>query len=250
MTARMRFTPDPARMVGIVSEVPHFQGDAFILNAPETIGDASQVVHVMNMVPNWTDLGNGVWRTNGHAPGELDFVLTLTPGYDTFDVHISLTNNSTRIWWNTLAFTCFNCGYASSVTDLECARHWGRNANQLKRLTELRRRFGPRPTIQAYSVEGATPATQLPFVNGFQATPDLVLEPWLAIQSRGGSRLAAVVSNPASFLFQNSEYSCIHSCPSFGALNPGQTGQALTRIYLVRAALTDWYQRMKVEMGL
>jgi hypothetical protein len=230
--------------------VPDFPGDAFILNAPETIGDASQVVHVMNMPPNWTDLGNGVWRSGGQVPGELDFVLTLTPGYDTFDVHLSLTNISNRVWWNTLAFTCFNCGSANSIADHECARHWSRNQGQLKKLTQMRRRYGPRPTIQAYSIEGSTPATLLPFVNGFQATPDLALEPWLAIQSRGGNRLAAVVSNPAAFLFQNSEYSCIHSCPSFGTLNPGQTGQALTRIYLVRAQLADWYARAQLEMGL
>ncbi|MFN0007999.1 MAG: hypothetical protein ACKVXR_08845 [Planctomycetota bacterium] len=250
MSSRILFTPDPTRMIGIVSQVPEFQGDYFFLNAPESIGDANQVVHVMNMVPSWSDLGNGVWRTDGHAPGELDFVLTVTPGYDTLDVHLSLTNNSNRIWTNTLAFTCFNCGSANSLADHECARHWGRNAEQFKRLTQMRRRFGPRPTIQAYSVEGATPATLLPFVNNFQATPDLVLEPWLAIQTRGGNRLAGVVSNPGSFLFQNSEFSCIHSGPSFGVLNPGQTEQALTRVYLVRATLQDWYRRMKVEMGL
>ena len=250
MSARMVFTPDPARMLGIVSGVPDFPGDIFYLNAPESIGDASQVVHTLSMVPVWTDLGNGVWRTSGQAPGELDFVLTLTPGFDTFDVHLSLTNNSNRVWTNTLAFTCFNCGSATPLADLECTRHFARNLGQFKRLTQLRRRFGPRPTLQAYSVEGMTPATLLPFVDNFHATPDLVLEPWLAIQSRGGNRLAGVVSNPASFLFQNSEYSCVHACPSFGVMSPGQTAQALTRIYLVRATLQDWYDRMKIEMGL
>jgi len=177
-------------------------------------------------------------------------VLTITPGIDTVDIHIAVTNQSTRIWANSLAFTCFNCREAPSVADFECARHWARSGQQFKRLTEVRRRFSARPTVQAYSVEGATPATQLPFINAFQATPDAALEGWLAIQTPFGSRLAAVVSKPASFLFQNMEYSCIHAGPSFGTLQPGQTGQARTRIYLVRASLDAWYLRMRAEMGL
>lgn len=75
------------------------------------------------------------------------------------------------------------------------------------------------------------------------------LEGWLAIQSRGGKRLAAVVSKPALFLFQNMEYSCIHSSPGFGPLPPGKTGEALTRVYFVEASLEGWYERMKREMA-
>ena len=249
MSTRIRFVPEPARMVGSVVDVPAFPGEFFTLNAPEVIGDASQVVFAMDLPPSWTDLGGGQWRANGHVAGELEFALTVTPGSDSLDVDIQLTNRSTRVWNQSLAFPCFNCSDSPSIADFECARHWVRANQQFQRLTQVRRRYSTRPTIQAYSVEGATPATQIPFVSGFQATPDALLEGWLAIQARTGDRLAAVVSRPGLFLFQNMEYSCIHCGPSFGTLSPGQSGQALTRIYLVESTLDDWYRRMKLELG-
>ena len=249
MSGRIRFVPSPTHMVGTLLDVPAFPGEVFSLNVPEAIGDASQVVTTWSLVPSWTDLGGGAWRTSGHVAGELDFVLRVMPDFDTVDIQISVTNQSTRIWNQSLAFPCFNCSGSPSIADFECVRHWARSAQQFRRLTELRRRFGYRPTLQAYSVEGATPATQIPFVNAFQATPDVLLEGWLAIQSRSGDRLAAIVSRPELFLFQNMEYSCIHCGPSFGTLNPGQTGQALTRVYLVESTLQDWHRRMLLEMG-
>ena len=250
MTTRIRFTPDPNSLTGLLTEVPIFPDDVFHLNAPEAIGDASQVVLASGIAPNWTSLPGGAWQATCQQPGELDFTMTVTPGIDTFDIEICLTNQSTRIWANSLAFTCFNCREAPSIADYDCARHWARCNGQFKRLIEVRRRFSPRPTVQAYSVEGATPATLLPFIAAFQATPDAALEGWLAIRTEYGSRLVAAVSKPASFLFQNMEYSCIHSGPSFGTLNPGQMGQAWTRLYLTRDDLDSWYLRMKAEMGL
>jgi len=249
LSAQIRFVPDPTHMVGVLTDVPALPGESFFLNVPEAIGDASQVVLTWNLPPYWTDLGAGQWRATGRVTGELDFVLTLTPAFDTVDIQVSVTNQSTRIWNHSLAFPCMNCSDSPTIADFECARHWVRSGQQFRRLTEVRRRYSFRPTIQAYSVEGATPATQIPFINAFQATPDLLLEGWIAIQSRSGDRLAAVVSRPELFLFQNMEYSCIHCGPSFGTLNPGQTGQALTRIYLVESTLDDWYRRMRLELG-
>jgi hypothetical protein len=176
-------------------------------------------------------------------------VLTLTPAYDTVDIDVSVTNLSTRIWTHSLAFHCFNCRGSTSISDFECVRHWARTGGQFRRLIELPRMFSGRPTVQLYSAEGAPPAMQIPFVANFDATPDVVLDDWLAIQSRDGNCLAAAVSRPTLFLFQNMEYSCIHSAPSFGTLQPGQSGEASTRIYIVRASLQDWHRRMELEMG-
>jgi hypothetical protein len=236
-------------MTGVLTNVSAFPGESFNLNIPEAIGDASQVVYTMNLDTVWTELGAGVWRTQAHLAGEIDFVLTVTPGSDAVDIDVSVTNRSARIWSHSLAFHCLVCGAAPSIADFECKRHWARSAQQFRRLIEIPRKFSMRPTVQLYSVEGAPPGMQIPFVAQYDATPAEVLEGWLAIQSRDETSIAATVSKPALFLFQNMEYSCIHSGPSFGTLQPGQTGEALTRLYLARASLNDWYQRMKLEMS-
>ena len=70
----------------------------------------------------------------------------------------------------------------------------------------------------------------------------------MAIVSRDGKRLIATASQPALYLFQNMEYSCIHSAQSLGALAPGEKGRALTRVYLVEAPLREWHARMKREL--
>ncbi|MCP3914472.1 MAG: hypothetical protein GY711_02820 [bacterium] len=116
-------------------------------------------------------------------------------------------------------------------------------------MIEVPRKFSTRPTVQSYSVEGAPPATDVPFAANFDATPDVTWEGWLAIQSRDGDRILATASQPPLFLFQNMEYSCIHSSPGFGALNPGETGHAWTRLYFVRASLEEWYGRLRIDMG-
>jgi hypothetical protein len=175
-------------------------------------------------------------------------VVSIVPGEDTVDIHLRLTNASDRPWSQSLAFNCFHCGIAPSVRDHECVRHWVRWNGEFKRLVEIPRVFGPRPTVQLYSVEGAPPGKEIPFVARFRATPEVVLEGWLAIQARDGKRLVAVVSRPALFLFQNMEYSCIHSSPGFGALAPGESREALTRLYFVEASLPEWYERMRAEL--
>lgn len=248
MRPSIEFVPDPLRMTGALVNSPTFPGEVFYLNLPEAIGDAAHAVVTTDFTPNWTDLGSGRWSTPGQVQGELEFVLTLTPGPETVDIHISLTNRSVRYWDHSLAFTCFSCRDAPSIADFEGTRHWSRSGQQYRRLVELPRKFNPRPTIQAYSVEGAPPANHHSFIEGFQANPAVVLEDWLAIPTRAGNRLAAIVSKPALFLFQNFEFSCMHSGPSFGALAPGETGEALTRIYLVRSTLDDWYRRMRLEL--
>ena len=117
------------------------------------------------------------------------------------------------------------------------------------RLAEVPRAFGPRPTIQLYSVANQPAGSEIPFVANFRETPpDLALEPWMAIASRDDKRLAAAVSVPGLFLFQNMEYSCIHAGAGFGRLEPGQSGDALTRLHFVEATVEEWYARMRREM--
>jgi hypothetical protein len=245
---RIRFQPIGESMGAIISAVPAFPGDTFMLTVPESIGDSARACWPPGLKVAWKPQDNGGWRCEGIFEKELRYALSVTTGEDTVDVRIRLTNDSERHWKQSLSFNCFNCSSSKALNDYECLRHWTRVRGQFRRLIEQPRHFGPRPTIQLYSVEGAPKGRDIPFVANFDATPDVVMENWLAIRSRDGRRLAATVSSPTLFLFQNMEYSCIHSASSLGALSPEQTGEALLRLYFVEASLEEWYRRMRREM--
>jgi hypothetical protein len=71
----------------------------------------------------------------------------------------------------------------------------------------------------------------------------------MAIRARDGKRVAACASRPALFLFQNLEYSCIHASPGFGPLKPGETGEAVTRVYLCELGVEGLRERVRRELG-
>lgn len=242
------FVPNGAHG-GTLTNVPLFPGESFHMGFPETVGDVAQPFNAIQGTATWTGSGNGAWTCHGAAPGELDYVVTVTLGFDTVDVDVAVTNRSPREWAHALAFNCFGLLAAPSVADYDCVRHWCRVGQRFRRLSQLPRRFSARPTVQVYGIAGAPRVADLPFADGFQATPDVLLEDWLAIRARDGARLVATVSRPALFLFQNREFSCIHSAQDLGALQPDQTGQATTRLYLTQDTLAGWHARMRAELG-
>lgn len=242
------FTPTVGQMGGSFASPPGFAGDTFGFGMPEAIGDAASVRWPPGMAIEWHDLGCGAWRQVGRFAGDLTYECDVLPSEDSVDVRIRLTNLSPRVWEHSLAFNCFPAT-GTSLADHECARHWVGLDGRPVPLRSLPRHYGPRPTIQLYSVEGAPRGADIPFVAGFDATPEnVVVEGWMAIASRDGTRLVAAASRPALFLFQNMEYSCIHAAQSLGRLAPGEQGEALTRLYFVELSLERWYERLRVEM--
>jgi len=232
-------------MSATLTNVPAFPGERFVIGFPEAIGDAGAAVWYGGVTPDWEPRGAGRWRSSATVEGELSYEMDVVCATDFVDVRIQLKNLSERTWAQSLAFNCFNCSEAPSVRDYECVRHWVRANGQFRRLTEIPRQFGPRPALQLYSVEGQPPGRDIPFVANFESTPKIALEGWMAIVSRDGRRLVAAVSQPALCLFQNMEYSCIHSAPSFGRVEPGHTSHALTRIYFAETTIHAWYARMR-----
>ncbi len=232
-----------------VGDIPAFPGCATSLGYPESIGDAARPVWYGGLKPTWERSPDGAWVSRGSRPGELRYEMTVTPHLDFIETRYRLTNESDRRWAQSLAFNCVQCGSMPEIRDHECRRTWVEHAGQLRRLIELPRVFGPRPTIQLYSVAGAPEGAAIPFVANFRATPDLVLGGWIAVTSRDGRRLVATVSRPALFLFQNMEYGCIHSASGFGPLNPGETGEGVNRVCFVESSLADWRQRMTEDLG-
>ncbi len=81
MSDSIRFTPNPGEMGGQLTEIPEFPAESYRAN-PEIIGDASQPCSQVTV--DWTEPSPGVWTCNGQCAGELSYVLTLTPSYDSF----------------------------------------------------------------------------------------------------------------------------------------------------------------------
>lgn len=246
---RIQLAGEPGAMACHLVSVPAFPGERFTLGYPEAIGDVARPEWFSSIKPRWSSGDHGVWISRGEQPGELSYTLTFTPEEDVVTCALEVTNLSERTWSAGMAFNCFQCGAAPSVRDHSCIRHWVRMEERFRPLWELPRVFGPRPALQLYSVEGAPAGADLPFVAGFHATPDVVVEPWMAIVARDGRRLVATVSMPGLFLFQNREYSCIHSATGFGEVRPGQTARAVNRTYFVEARLEDWHARMTRDLA-
>lgn len=247
--APIRIEGMPNNMGCGLTEVAAFPGARLTASIPESIGDSARPFWFGSIKPDWGRDAAGNVVSSGSQPGELDYTATFTATEDTVDIRIRLTNRSAAPWSQTIAFNCFSPISVQEVRDHECLRHWvGRHGKPVP-LRRVPRRFGPRPAIQLYPIEGGPGWRDIPFVRNFDCSPDGAhMEPWMAIVSRDGQRLVAAASKPALFLFQNREYSCIHSGPTFGPLKPGETGYGLTRLYMVRQSLQEWYGRMKREM--
>jgi hypothetical protein len=236
-------------MAADATGIPGFGDARYVIAYPEAIGEADQATWYGEMEPTWEEMDEGAWMSRGTKDGELTYEMTMRPGADCVTSHFKLTNLSDRTWAQSMAFNCLQCAYDNTIRDNECLRTWVRSEGEFKRLIELPRVFGPRPAIQLYSVEGAPPGRDIPFVARYESTPDAVIEPWMAIVSRDGQRLVATASNPGLYVFQNREYSCIHCATGFGKLEPGQTGQAVNKVFFVKARLEDWHRRMTAELG-
>jgi hypothetical protein len=230
-----------------ISNVSAFPGDHFSIACPEAIGDSSAPLWSRDLQTVWEKREHGILAATGGKAGQLSYKLTLTPSADAVKCEIELTNPGETTWPQGMAFNSFQCGSAPSIRDHDCARHWVRSGGEFKILWQIPRVFGPRPSVQLYSVEGAPPGRDIPFVKNFQATPDAVIEPWMAIVSRDSQRLVATVAKPGLFLFQNREYACMNCGLDFGEVKPGQTARAINVIHFVQARLEDWHARMMAE---
>ena len=118
----MRFTGIPNKMNGHITEVPAFPGAEFNITIPESIGDHARSYWFGSVDVRWLEPDGPVWTGVGEVPGELAYTATVTPGSDTLDVAISLTNKSGRIWENTQAFTCFDPRNVPDVARILTAR--------------------------------------------------------------------------------------------------------------------------------
>ena len=239
----------PHNMGMQILNVPAFPGNLFGGSFPEAIGDSARSFWYGSIKPDWSSDGDRV-ISKGVEPDEVEYTVTFTTTDETVDIVTEVTNISGKPWKQSHAFNCFSPISAVDVRDHDCLRHYVGKKGELTPLLKVPRKFGPRPTIQLYAVEGGPKWQDIPFVANFQCSPDDVhLEHWMAIESKDRKRVIAIATKPCLYLFQNMEFSCIHAASGFGPLEPGQSGKSLTRLWFVRQSIHEWYARMNREMA-
>jgi len=134
--ARLRLQGQPGAMACAVTDVPAFPGERFTLGYPEAVGDVAGPYWFGSIKPTWEERDDGVWISKGEQPGQVSYVMTLTPSEDAVTAHFRLTNHSATTWTHGMAFNCVQCAAASSLRDHDCLRHWVRAGGQFRRLAE------------------------------------------------------------------------------------------------------------------
>ncbi|MCX6621279.1 MAG: hypothetical protein NTY38_09390 [Acidobacteria bacterium] len=226
-----------------------FPGDAFFYTIPEAIGSTARAVwgtarHTL-MAPMWTVTDESECSYDWKKPGLLAFSVRAKSERDYVDVSIRLKNLGTTAWPQSMAFSCFRFGDAPGFSDFDGARTYLLLDGRWTPITQLERKDSPRPTIQLWYVRGGP--RDLPFVDNFQATPFFLPEAVLAARSYDGKSVIAVTANKPLFLFANLEFSCIHCCPTFGALGPGEEGCARQRVSLCKHTRLDQLRRKLIS---
>jgi hypothetical protein len=214
---------------------------AFTYVIPEAIGPTDGQVWgaapPMLMTPDWTQDDQGGFGYTWEREGLLRFSPRAAAFDDHVDVHISLTNLSDRAWPESSAFSCFSPRGTLPLGDFDGSRTFLLADGEWTPITRVERVFGPRPTIQLWYVSGGP--RDLPCVDMFKATPALQPEGVLAVRSYDERHIVAVTADRPLYLFANLEFCCIHCCPSFGALAPGETGEATHRVFFCEGIALD-----------
>ena len=202
---------------------------------PESIGETDGGIWTHDprtlVRPQWTPTLDGGWEYSWEREGLLRYSVRTELHEQYIDIHLTLQNLHNRTWENTYAFPCLKTHTSPQFLDYDGTRTFLRVDGEYVPITKLPRKDSPRPTLQFWYTDKED--RPLGVVESFDASPDTYPDGLIAVRSWDGRHLVVVTSDSPLFLFSNLEFSCVHSCPSFGRLEPGETGSALNRIYVL-----------------
>lgn len=202
---------------------------------PESIGDVDGGIWTHDsrtlVEPQWVPAENGGWQYSWEREGLLSYSVSAEAGECYVDIRLTLQNLSRRAWENTYAFPCLKTHTSPQFLDYDGARTYLRVDGEYTSITKLARKDSHRPTLQFwYTNKEDRP---LGVAESFDASPDIYPDGFIAVRSWDRRHLVVATSDNPLFLFSNQEISCIHCCPGFGRLEPGETGTAFNRIYIL-----------------
>jgi len=196
-----------------------FPRDEFSVNIPEQVFAADgRKGGFMDFQPDWRASEGGLgfrWE----QPKMAAISVQLDPSPLALRFAITVRNLEGKPWQNVCAFPCFNQLDAPTFEDCAMERTFIPLRSGLARLAEVPRvpSASGRP-FQIFILEGADNHV-LP---GMGCTsPTRASSGHIITQSRDGRWSVGMACGSPAFLFNNQEISCIHACPTFGHMLPG-----------------------------
>jgi len=235
MSRKIKLTPIQ-KSENLHIESADFPGQLFNYHVPEAIGSTDPENTYFSTAdptpakPDWKPFADKGWRYTWTQAHLLAYTVEAVPGEDTIDVKITLKNLSGKTWPQSHAFPCCNFHKAASFSDFEGTRTFLLIDGEWKSLMQIQRKDSIRPLVQLFYVQGKP--RPLGCVERFEATPPIYPQGIFAVRSYDSKSVIAVTADKPLYLFHNMEYSCIHCCPGFGSLKPGEQGTATNRVFI------------------
>ena len=228
---------------------PAFPETLFCYVVPESMGNAEQ-----GTIYSHGDMNPVVWTDPDEKgtigfKGENDsaeFAVKLTPSEDSVEILQTVLNKTEKVWNHVYSFPCLATLYVPEIRDFDMTRTYipieGKGALTTREVfgKEVSRGICRmvKPTFGKHE-----------FADQFPTSALKASKPYLFMVSKDKKWIAAMATKEAAFLFTNGGNSCIHACPYFGQINPGEEKTILSRIYIIKGTAEDLEHRYKQDFN-
>lgn len=225
--------------------VPAMGGSSFSFQVPEVVFSDRGAVFIGHKMR-----GSG-WRVSPDASeaildyseaGEAGVTGVVRVGADYVDYELTVINNGEQPLGSVVASSCLAAGGEPLFRDPEQRRTSVVIDEGWTPLSKVNRGEGVRNLYRKYRIAGTEYDRAHPALGMYEAVTKAKND-LLAITSIDGEWTIAVAAEDGVMLMSNAEYSCIHSEPHFGAIEPRESAARRGRLYFMRGTLEDLEQR-------
>lgn len=246
---RIRLYPhESAKSVSI--QHPAFPKTLFCYVVPESLGDAEQ-----GTIYGHGDMNPVVW-TGPDEKGTIvfkggndkaEFTATLIPSDDSVEIIQTVLNKTEKIWNRAYSFPCLATLYVPQLQDFDMTRTY--IPIEKKGVLTTREVFGKDVSLGICRMIKPTFGKH-EFADQRLTSVLKASKPYLFIVSGDKKWIAAMATEVAAFLFTNGGNSCIHACPYFGQIKPGEEKTVFSRIYILQGTAADFDNRYRQDFLL
>jgi len=199
----------------------------------------------------WTWNEDGTLTCTGQVAADVPYRMTLAPTPNYIETHITVTNNSQLTFRDLYAHMCLNARRTPLLYDPDLRRTFVQIGNQRRAMAKTdtsRSLQGVMPMYFLSTVPAADrwmPDSQRDY--GWAISKDVIESPVVAIQSSDRKWVAGMWFEPIHHIVGNSRnppHGCVHSEPSFGTLEAGESASAVGRLYVQAGSIDDVWKQM------
>ena len=166
------------------------------------------------------------------------FLVEMIPGDDSVQVNQTVHNKTNATWEHAYSFHCFTTCNTPPFKDFGMQRTFVHVAD--RGLLTTRQLLGENTSLGLCRMVHPGFGRHGFIDDALGARPDVTTAsqvadlPLMLITSEDDKWIVAVATHQAAFLFTNGGNSCIHTCPYFGQVKPGQEKTTVSRIYIIQ----------------